>query len=53
MTTLDFIVNKLEGDKAKGLVTSLMVSTLSGLEFIIASASAISVWKNSSSRLLP
>ena len=28
MTTLDFIDNKLEGDKSKKLVTSLMVSTV-------------------------
>ena len=28
MATLDFIDNKLEGDKSKELVTSLMVSTV-------------------------
>ena len=33
MTALDFIVNKLEVDKGKGLVTSLMVSTVNGPEF--------------------
>ena len=53
MTTLDFIVNKLEGDKGKEPVTLLMVSTVNGLEFTTASASAISVQRDSSSRLLP
>ena len=47
MTTLDFIVNKLEADKGKGLVTLLMVSIVNGLEFTTASASAISVWRDS------
>ena len=48
----DNILNKLE-DKAKGLVTSLMVSTLSGLEFTTVYASVISIWRDSSSKLLP
>ena len=52
ITTLDFIVNKLEGVKAKGLVTLLMVSIVSVLEFMTAYASAISVQRDSSSRLL-
>ena len=50
MRTLDFIVHKLEDDKVKGLVTSVMVSTISGIEFTTASASAISVSSDSSSR---
>ena len=52
ITTLDFIVNKLEGVKAKGLVMLLMVSIVSVLEFMTAYASAISVQRDSSSRLL-
>ena len=38
-------------DKGKGLVTSLMVSTVNGLEF--NTASGITVQRDSSSRLLP
>ena len=52
MTILDFTVNRLDGDKGKGRVTLLMVSTVNGLEFTTTSASAISVWRDSSSRLL-
>ena len=52
MTTSDFIVNKLEGYKARGLVTLVMVSTVSALEFTTASASAISIWSDSSPRFL-
>ena len=52
MTILDFIVNRFDGDKGKGRVTLLMVSTVNGLEFTTTSASAISVRRDSSSRLL-
>ena len=51
--TFDFIVSMLAGTNGAGLFTALIVSTVNGCEFNIASHSTIKVCKDSVSKLLP
>ena len=51
--TLLFIVNRLLGDNGVRLCGSLIVSTVRGREFIIASTSVIRVWRDSSFKHVP
>ena len=53
ITTFAFIVSILFGDIGIWLCPSLIVSTVNGREFIIASVSIISVCRDSSSKLCP
>ena len=48
MTILAFIVRMLLGESGIALFESLMVSTVSGLEIMISSTSAINVLSDSS-----
>ena len=50
---LDFMVSKLAGDKRMTLLTSLMVSVTTGLEFTIASYSTSSRCNDSQSKAYP
>ena len=52
ITTFDFIVRRWLGESATSLLTSLMVSTTSGLELTMASTSVNRVFNDSSSKLL-
>ena len=52
ITTFDFILWRWLGESATSLLTSLMVSTTSGLELTMASTSVNRVFNDSSSKLL-
>ena len=53
MTTFDFIVNRWLGVSGSGHCEEFMVSTVSGLQLTIASASTMKVLKDSSSSWVP
>ena len=53
ITTFVFVASMLFGDINFGICPSLIVSTVSGLEFIIASVSVFSVCRDSLSKLSP
>ena len=53
MITFVFEVKRFAEDRGIGLLGSLSVSMVSGLELTITSTSVCSVWSDSSLRLVP